>query len=460
MLAQLKNWWLRWAYLDFAQTGSRSQTCFYRYPQELTKKNLTTMKSLCKFFCLISLVVTVAAQFLRPGQYDLTLLYGLVLVLQVLFFGVATHLLKHPPAPRLGYVVTELYLFHLLALSGVVGVIFSPNESGTVFMVVLVISQLLFILPPLHTTLLSGLALAGVLVGSYFYKPDYFFRADVLNGVGVYLLSILMGWMAGRLQLEEAYARTRATRLNNELQRLSRTDQQTGLRNHRSFVSDYEALTAAAQAEGAVVGVIMMDVDRFKLYNDHYGHIKGDRCLHEVGQALAALQRPQAMPYRFGGEEFVVLLHRDACARAAQIAEQCRAAVAALGIPHRYGPALPLVTVSVGVYVGRPQPGDGPYAPVERADRAMYHSKAAGGNQVTVYDPWAVEDAPAFDEAGEADEAGAECKNSENSANGEAGEADEANRPAPGNTPAPISTPVANIPTPAGAGAGANANPQ
>ena len=131
----------------------------------------------------------------------------------------------------------------------------------------------------------------------------------------------------------------------------------------------------------------MLDIDKFKLFNDYYGHLEGDRCLSQIGHTIGGFANEEISTYRFGGEEFVLLLRGTSASRTIALAEQVRKKVYELQITHEYSPAAPVVTVSVGVHVGSPPKHEKPMNFFDHADQAMYDSKRLGGNKVTVYKP-------------------------------------------------------------------------
>ena len=128
----------------------------------------------------------------------------------------------------------------------------------------------------------------------------------------------------------------------------------------------------------------MMDVDHFKAYNDHYGHPKGDTCLQQIAALLRRqLRRPGDLVARFGGEEFVAVLHDTALPQAVAAAERVRAGVQQLGLPHAASPTGAQVTISIGVSSLLPQASaDGPPALIAASDAALYQAKSQGRNQV------------------------------------------------------------------------------
>ncbi len=155
------------------------------------------------------------------------------------------------------------------------------------------------------------------------------------------------------------------------------TDALTGLPNRRYF-DEFCGLLARRRRSGDAVGVLMIDIDKFKVLNDAHGHATGDEVLRAVGGAIVAAVREDDVPARYGGEEFVVLLRNPSPAVALDVGERVRTAVRALDLG---GLGVRTVTVSVGVAVA--DEADQPIAElIEQADRALYRAKRAGRDRV------------------------------------------------------------------------------
>jgi len=188
-------------------------------------------------------------------------------------------------------------------------------------------------------------------------------------------------------QRDAAYRELRALHAeleakNRELERLSSLDGLTGIPNRRTFDRQLSEEWGRAAREGRPLGLILIDIDHFKGYNDHYGHQGGDEVLRRVARALEeAVRRPADRVARYGGEEFVVILPETDREGAATVAEALRRAVGALGIPHARNSAADHVTISQGVAARVPRPGEPPQQLVEEADRALYAAKRAGRNR-------------------------------------------------------------------------------
>ena len=169
--------------------------------------------------------------------------------------------------------------------------------------------------------------------------------------------------------------------LNSKLDELASTDGLTGLLNRRGFDGRSASEFARSARSGEPISVLIADVDRFKAYNDTYGHPQGDECLKDVGQCLKdSLRRPADIAARYGGEEFVALLPGTTPEGALSVAETFRNAVRKLHIPHS-GSELRRVTVTVGIATHIAGDDELPGDVVRRADRALYTGKANGRDQ-------------------------------------------------------------------------------
>lgn len=163
----------------------------------------------------------------------------------------------------------------------------------------------------------------------------------------------------------------------------SYVDGLTSIHNRRYFDLSLERELRRAQRNGGDLALLLMDIDSFKAYNDHFGHQQGDACLITVAQALAAMmKRPADVAARYGGEEFAAILPDTSAAQALCHANAIRAHVAALALPHAPAVTRPHVTLSIGVATyeaGRLL--DAPSL-IEAADRALYAAKRAGRDRV------------------------------------------------------------------------------
>jgi diguanylate cyclase (GGDEF)-like protein/PAS domain S-box-containing protein len=215
--------------------------------------------------------------------------------------------------------------------------------------------------------------------GSYVWLRDVVHVVRKENGE----VEALVGFMfdiSERKKTEE-----KLMSLQRELQDLSFKDGLTGLANRRRFDALLDVEWGAARRNQRPLSLIMIDIDFFKLYNDHYGHIQGDDCLKRVAQTLSSgAVRPRDLLARYGGEEFAVVLPETDEKGAAYVAARCREALLTEKIPHEASLVAPTVTVSIGVGTIVPSPIDELVPFIEAVDRSLYRAKQAGRDSLVV----------------------------------------------------------------------------
>jgi diguanylate cyclase (GGDEF)-like protein len=187
--------------------------------------------------------------------------------------------------------------------------------------------------------------------------------------------------MASKLSERERELRA----ANQHLEQLASIDSLSGLANRRGFDARLATVWQRAGKLSRPVGLLMIDVDYFKLFNDRYGHVEGDVCLRRVGKLLRDIASSlDDLPARYGGEEFALLLPGAKAEAALDVAERLRRAVEEMWIAHADSP-LGQVTISIGVASLTPRLGDEAEQLVEAADAGLYAAKRRGRNAVVTH---------------------------------------------------------------------------
>lgn len=167
------------------------------------------------------------------------------------------------------------------------------------------------------------------------------------------------------------------------LEELAHVDGLTGIANRRRFDEAIEVELRRCQRNNLPLTLLLLDVDHFKPYNDHFGHGKGDICLSRVASALAtALVRAGDLVARYGGEEFAILIPGSDLDNARRVADRLCLAVRELAIPQAPDAGNDVVTISIGVTSRIPDSSTSASSLIDAADERLYAAKAAGRNTV------------------------------------------------------------------------------
>lgn len=221
-------------------------------------------------------------------------------------------------------------------------------------------------------------------------KPEVIFPMYGIGGLyGVVILgSKIVG--EGYSELEKKYVDRMIRFLSVSVQNglhyeSSITDPKTGLFTHDYFIRRLDEAVSHARRRKSPAGVLMLDVDHFKRFNDTWGHVTGDEVLLAIAEQLKVQVRGEDCAARFGGEEFTVLLSGCDAEKLMLVSERIREAISLLQVPAPDGSGPLSVTVSLGARLIKPAAGSTSVSLLEEADKALYRSKAGGRNRSTLF---------------------------------------------------------------------------
>ncbi|WP_370462543.1 diguanylate cyclase domain-containing protein [Pseudomaricurvus sp. HS19] len=176
--------------------------------------------------------------------------------------------------------------------------------------------------------------------------------------------------------------------LNQQLESLSFHDALTSIANRRQYDKAMDAEWHRALRNQTPVSLVIMDVDHFKQFNDHYGHVAGDRCLRQVAEALNGVsKRSSDLLARYGGEEFVLMLPNTDRDAALALAQKCCQLVKELRVPHAASATADVITISAGLATMIPNDHTDADSLFSAADKMLYLAKQNGRNRVEYAGP-------------------------------------------------------------------------
>jgi len=330
-----------------------------------------------------------------PGVSPLGSTLFLGVAVPVGFFAAATLRLDPPPVLREG-----LTTFANLVCVAVTAILFSLSHADELpyffaTVTIMLIYSVIGVQLRFGYAAFACIATIAAYAAALAYSPGIQFATGrnlllLASMVGAYLL--LANWRLERelrrnylISLRDRLQRQDLSTRNRELDELTRSDPLTTLANRRAYDTWLQATWQQARQLGGRVGLIILDVDHFKAYNDFYGHAAGDLCLQSLAHCLRdQLRGTTDLIARVGGEEFAILLPGLAPELCADIAERIRAAVQAMELPHLGQGARGLITISAGIASLVADPASTPACLFAAADAALYAAKQQGRNQVCV----------------------------------------------------------------------------
>ena len=308
---------------------------------------------------------------IRLAMFTPILLIGLVVVYSPLYQRLYP-LVSQVGAPTFGIGVTVL------------AVIAASHGVSLIATVVLVSIYIFFML---GMTFYSALGSSLLVFASYFIGAaavGLSVSVQVIDG-GVLIFTNVIGAMV-------CYTLERATRTNYLEERLlietASRDGLTGIHNRRLFDEHVDRIWPQATRDRASLGLLLIDIDHFKAYNDYYGHQAGDECLRQVAWCLSRCsRRPLDITARYGGEEFAIVLYEADRGHVEDAARRIQAEIESLNIVHAASLAtIKRLTVSIGAACIMPKAGRTHYGFIQLADEALYDAKERGRNCVVIMD--------------------------------------------------------------------------
>jgi diguanylate cyclase (GGDEF)-like protein len=350
------------------------------------RRHLVTMvKALSFIFLVLGAVNTLVLILLFPANGMINMVAGLS---QTVTGGISYWLItKHR---RLVPPEAIAFVLGLVAVEGsAVCAAFLPDEAGLMVGLVAtaIIAAALFIpwstrLHLLWLTACFGLTAVLYLASASYSHFDFLTRLELgffFTTATASALSLCGHLITRRQRLTNLERELQVRALHNQLRMVSLIDPTCGIGSRLALEQTLVRLQRNSDKHCAVV---MLDVDRFKLYNDSHDHVDGDAVLSKVGAALAGAIRHSDYIFRYGGEEFLALLPNTTIPEARLVAERLRASVEDLGIIHSALGEGALLTISAGVADLNSESRDQILADLKRADKALYTAKNAGRNRV------------------------------------------------------------------------------
>ena len=359
----------------YAAFRARNQGYFQRCEAQIAQNNLRMLQAalwvLLPFFLLYGIWTTITMR--NPL---LIACYAAIYAALLGLFALTRRFRRQPPAPRTVQAACYLCVCMLMAFIITISIFPFPKQPALFYSLCYIIVATLFFFPYQRISLLmTGISGIYLLLVALF-RPQEVAIFDHFSAVTTWLATSFFLLLICDLRLRSGEAQ-------EQLEKASRTDSLTSLLNRHGAQVHMFPSFRRCQESHLPVAVTMIDVDRFKDYNDALGHPAGDDCLRTIGRTLATFAVEHGFfAARYGGEEFLLFMSSVSTEKAQSLSNELLERVRQKAIAGPNG----IVTISAGVAVRRPGPQDTLEELILRADEALYRAKGAGRNQVIVTD--------------------------------------------------------------------------
>lgn len=355
----------------------KSQNYFSGYKKEIADNNLILLQQAGWIYTILLCLYSVVAVFLFR-EVKLNITYAIFLSLALIMLFSIYYMSKRKTASYcLIQAFCTMFVCMVMSFVIVISVFPFPDRPGIFFPVVYLILTAVFILPMWKIHLILTGSLGIYLCFCYFYKTPWCLGYDIFSSITVWVVGFLFSYLILDLRLREHWVRCK-------LERISMIDELTQLPNRRAFNRYIEQVSLAARDQKLPCAALMIDVDKFKDYNDRFGHVSGDECLKKLALVLKnAVQGQGGTAFRYGGEEFVCILEDCERYKALHIAENILKRVAQSPVNSEENG---YVTVSIGVALWQRTMESDSISIIKKADTALYRAKAQGRNRIIFYE--------------------------------------------------------------------------
>ena len=281
---------------------------------------------------------------------------------------------------RIVFILTILFYVNVMVFGTYLDIWSKPDYIAAIFPCLLICSLLMLVNPPHFNLCLTLGAVILFIVSAIIVNPADNIIFYVGNSIIAAILSLYFNWQITKLRLGLEISTTNLENERNKYVDQSITDELTQLKNRRDFNQTFQRFLSNYRASDDWLCIAIADIDFFKLYNDHYGHPKGDDCLRGIGVALNSLSSLGVYAARVGGEEFALLWFEKDPSNVDKIVSRWTETIRNLKILHEKSKVCEYVTMSIGVYVIRCGSRHDAQELYDLADKALYTAKSSGRN--------------------------------------------------------------------------------
>jgi diguanylate cyclase (GGDEF)-like protein len=279
------------------------------------------------------------------------------------------------------YFLTSFSYANLMFFGIYQNIVTTPDKPASLIFIFFAVSLLLYVNPP-HFNLILTLSGALIFIAStIIVKASNIWIYDIVHILIAGSLCLFFSWHITKLRMGLELSASELEEERNKYEDQSITDELTQLRNKRDFTNTFQRYLSNYRSSDDWLCVAIADIDFFKLYNDHYGHLKGDDCLRNIGTVLNDIKDDLGVyTARVGGEEFAALWFEKDIVHVDDVITHWIKAIKTRKIPHEKSKVYDFISMSIGVYISRCGAYHDTKILYDLADKALYTAKQGGRN--------------------------------------------------------------------------------
>jgi len=279
------------------------------------------------------------------------------------------------------YFLTSFSYANLMFFGIYHNIVTTPDKPASLIFIFFAVSLLLYVNPPQFNLILILSAAVLFIASTMIVKASNIWIYDILHILIAGSLCLFFSWQITKLRMGLELSASELEEERNKYEDQSITDELTQLRNKRDFTNTFQRYLSNYRSSDDWLCVAIADIDFFKLYNDHYGHLKGDDCLRNIGSVLNLIKDDLGVyTARVGGEEFAALWFEKDIAHVDDVITHWMNAIKTKKIPHEKSKVYDFISMSIGVYISRCGAYHDTKILYDLADKALYTAKQGGRN--------------------------------------------------------------------------------
>jgi diguanylate cyclase (GGDEF)-like protein len=283
------------------------------------------------------------------------------------------------------YLLISLFYINIMFFGIYQSIWINPDRPASIIFIIFGLALLLYINPPQFNLILTLGAVVVFIVLTIIFKDFDSWIYDVAHVIIAGTLSLFFSWHISKLRMGMEISASQLEEERNKYEDQSITDELTRLRNKRDFSSTFQRYLSNYRSSDDFLCVAIADIDFFKLYNDHYGHLKGDDCLRTIGAVLNSIKDDLGIyTARVGGEEFAALWFEKDSSHVDNVINHWINSIKAKKIPHEKSKVNDFVTMSIGVYISQCGAYHDTKVLYDLADKALYTAKQGGRKSAVI----------------------------------------------------------------------------